>query len=143
MPTKSKSKMMPKWRPAPASLIEAFNKAIMLFPEAEVRKTFGYPSSFAQGNMFAGLHQESMVLRLSDEDRAKFLELRGARQFEPMPGRPMRQYVVVPEAVLHSEGQLKTWLERALAYAKSLPPKVRKAKGARSPGKKAASASKT
>lgn len=140
MPTKPKSGKMPKWRPAPDWLIEVFNNALMLFPEAEVRKTFGYPSSFANGNMFAGLHQESLVLRLSDQDRARFLELKGARQFEPMPGRLMREYVVVPEAVLKSEGQLNTWLGRAFAYTTSLPHKARKAKRTGSPGTTASGA---
>ena len=81
--------------------------------------------------MFAGLFQESMILKLPEEEVAKFLKLKGAGPFEPMPGRPMRGFVVVPEAMRQSKAKLNPWLEKALAYAKSQPPKVKKAKGTR------------
>jgi len=82
--------------------------------------------------MFAGLHQESFIVRLSEADRASAGERHGARAFEPMPGRPMREYVVLPEAVLADRRKLATYMRRALDYAGSLPPKVKKARaGAR------------
>ena len=71
------------------------------------------------------------MIRLSEEERAKFLLLEGASPFEPMPGRPMREYVVVPPAMVTDEGPLRAWLEKALAYARSLPPKPPKSKGSR------------
>jgi TfoX/Sxy family transcriptional regulator of competence genes len=76
--------------------------------------------------MFAGLHQEDMILRLGEADRAQLLKRPGAKLFEPMPGRPMREYVVVPPPLLDSETQLNTWLEKALTYTRSLPPKAPK-----------------
>jgi TfoX/Sxy family transcriptional regulator of competence genes len=130
MPKASKAKAMPKWRPAPEALIRIFERAIMSAPEAQVRKTFGYPSATVNGNMFTGLHQDRFILRLSPEDRAA-LELRGAKTFEPMPGRPMREYVVVPESILKSDDQLNAWLQKALEYCKSLPPKSAKTKAKR------------
>ena len=128
MPAKAKAAAPPKWRRAPDSLVETFDKAMLPFPQAERRKMFGYPSAFANGNMFAGLFQENMVLRLPDEDRAKFLKLNGAHPFEPMPGRPMREYVVVPDGVMKSSRQLTAWLGKSFDYARSLPPKVKKKK---------------
>jgi TfoX/Sxy family transcriptional regulator of competence genes len=125
MPKVSKPKPMPKWRPAPEELVRVFEKALKSMPEAQVRKTFGYPSATFNGNMFTGLHQDRLILRLSPEDRA-VLERVGAKTFEPMPGHPMREYVVVPESILESEDRLNTWLEKALEYCKSLPPKSAK-----------------
>ncbi len=127
----TKSKRMPKWRPAPDKLIRTFENAMQSVPEAQVRKTFGYPSAFVNGQMFTGLHQESMILRLSAEDRADLNQRHGAKTFEPMPGRPMREIVIVPESILKSEKQLNTWLGKALAYVKSLPPKTPKSRGKR------------
>jgi TfoX/Sxy family transcriptional regulator of competence genes len=124
MPKPAKSKAMPKWTPAPEKLVRIFEKAMESVPEAQLRKTFGYPSATFNGNMFTGLHGDRMILRLSAEDRAE-LERLGAKTFEPMPGRPMREYLVVPENVLKSEAQLNAWLEKALAYGKSLPPKAK------------------
>ncbi len=117
---------MDKWRPAPPEMIEKFNVAIEAVPEARSRKMFGYPAVFAGGNMFAGLHQENMVLRLPDDERAEFLQIEGAVPFQPMPGRAMREYVVAPEKVLADEATLESWLRKAFEYARSLPPKVKK-----------------
>jgi TfoX/Sxy family transcriptional regulator of competence genes len=128
------SKANRKWRPAPDELVRTFEQALQQLPEATRRKMFGYPCAFAGGHMFTGIHQESMFLRLSDEDRAAFLELDGASRFEPSPGRVMHEYVVVPEAMLGSEEQLDLWFQKAFAYAKSLPPrppKKRRSKRAR------------
>jgi TfoX/Sxy family transcriptional regulator of competence genes len=87
---------------------------------------FGYSCIFARGNMFAGLHEAGMVLRLSDEQRAEFLRLKGAKQFEPMPERVMREYVVVPKVLLDSPERLRTWIEKSLAYVSSLPAKAKR-----------------
>jgi hypothetical protein len=73
--------------------------------------------------MFAGLHTESMVVRLGPAELVAFLELPGSRPFEPMPGRPMTGYAVVPGPILADERELRAWLERALAFTRGLPPK--------------------
>jgi TfoX/Sxy family transcriptional regulator of competence genes len=114
---------MPKWHAAPADLVRVFGEMVQPLPGVAVRKMFGYPSAFFQGQMFAGLHQESMILRLSEEDRARFLTIEGASQFEPMAGRPMREYVVIPPAMIGQTSDVTAWLDRALAYAASLPAK--------------------
>jgi len=97
---------------------------------AEVRKKFGYPAACLGGNMFTGLHQERRTLRLSEEDRAILLREKGARILEPTPGRPMREYVVVPEAILASRPKLTEGLSRAQTYARTLPPRSSKGKKA-------------
>ena len=120
MASKPQARAMPKWRPAPTALIEQFGRAVEDLRAVEARKMFGYPAVFLNGNMFAGLFQDSVVLRLSAEDRGT---LPGATPFEPMPGRPMREYVVAPASVVDSPKQFRTWLERARSFAASLPPK--------------------
>ena len=122
------SKAKKKWRQAPVELIRIFEKALKSLPEAERRKMFGYPCSFVNGQMFTGLHQENLILRLPEDERREFLKIKEAKPFEPMPGRVMREYVVVPQSILNSETQLRIWLEKAFAFAKSLPPKPSKRK---------------
>ncbi|MEA2500119.1 MAG: hypothetical protein QOH66_1299 [Actinomycetota bacterium] len=78
--------------------------------------------------MFMGLHQHNMVLRLPDGARAELLAMEGAATFEPMAGRPMKEYVVVPATLLASPEDLEPWVARALEYGGSLPPKKAKAK---------------
>jgi len=124
MTTPKKSKPMPKWRPSPPELVKFFEKALKPFSEIQTRKMFGYPVAFIKGHMFAGLHQDNMILRLSGDDRTGFLQQDGAKIFEPMPGRLMREYVVVPASMLRSAKPLDVWLKKAWTYARSLPPKA-------------------
>jgi hypothetical protein len=65
-------------------------------------------------------------VRLEENDRAELLAQPGAHLFEPMEGRPMREYVVFPEAMLSDRAALTAWLAKGLAYAASLPPKEKK-----------------
>jgi TfoX/Sxy family transcriptional regulator of competence genes len=76
--------------------------------------------------MFVGLFQDEMFLRLNDEDRAAIRKEYGTPLFEPMPGRPMRSYVLVPRYVLKSPRLLRTWLTKGMEYAQALPPKVKR-----------------
>ena len=54
-------------------------------------------------------------------------EMVGGKPFEPMPGRIMKEYVLVPKEMIRSRG-LKAWIGRSLSYASALPPKQEKAK---------------
>jgi TfoX/Sxy family transcriptional regulator of competence genes len=131
MPTSSKSRAMPSFNAAPNALVKAFEHLAQMVPQATSRKVFGYPALFINGQMFAGLHQDKMILRLPEEDRTRFMQLKGASVFEPMPGRPMREYVVVPPSLIKSDAALQVWLDKALAYASTLPPKAAKPKARR------------
>lgn len=45
----------------------------------------GYPTCVLGGNMFMGL-DDYLIVRLSETDRAAFLEAAGDRVFAPIPG---------------------------------------------------------
>lgn len=125
-----------KLRKSPQELINLFG-SVMPGPPAIQRQMFGYPAGFVNGNMFMGLFQEDMILRLDEIARNEVLKMRGAKQFEPMPGRPMREYIVVPPAVLQNKAKLASWIARALAFGSSLKPKIKTTKKAKSSGKPA------
>ena len=115
------------WTKSPPELVEVF-EAVFPGPPAVARQMFGYPAGFVNGNMFMGLHQHNMVLRLPDGPRAELLAMEGAATFEPMAGRPMKEYVVVPATLLAAPEALEPWVARALAHGASLPAKAAKAK---------------
>lgn len=119
----AKRKPTVKWKAAPAALVTAFEKVMRRYPEAAMRKMFGYPAAFVNGNMVGGLFQDCMMLRLSADDLAAIQEQAGAKPFEPMPRRVMREYVVVPASIRGSKAELQRWVGRAIAYAGSLPAK--------------------
>lgn len=115
-----------KWKPAPAELIEAFEASVAFMPCITQHRMFGYPAAFVNGYLFAGLFENSMVLKLPAESRSELLKLPGAARFEPVPGRTMGEFVLVPPSVVKNRAQLKPWLESAYAYVKSFPPKKKK-----------------
>jgi TfoX/Sxy family transcriptional regulator of competence genes len=109
------------WKKSPPELIAAFEKAKPADPTVVSRPMFGYPALFLNGNMFAGTYQDKIVVRLGD-DRT-LAGAKTAKVFEPMPGRAMKEYVVVPEAVAKSPTKLRAWIDHAHSYAKALPAK--------------------
>jgi len=112
-----------QWKKSPLELIAAFNKAAPKDSRAVKKPMFGYPALFVNGNMFAGTYQDKVVVRLPEGERAKLLSETGAVPFEPMPGRAMKEYVVVPASLVDRPATLRSWIARGLAYALTLPPK--------------------
>jgi TfoX/Sxy family transcriptional regulator of competence genes len=118
------------WAKPTEHTIAIFDSMMPKHPKVERRKMFGYPVAFANGHMFLGLHENRMILRLGEKERDRFIASFDATIFEPMAGRPMREYVVVPEQLLGDLGGLQSWCDRALDYTLSLPPKAKKRAGA-------------
>jgi len=110
-----------KW--PPPALVTAFARATGRLRGVETRKMFGYLAVFVNRNMIAGLVRDRMVIRLAADDRERFLALPGAAPFIAMKGRVMKQWAVVPPAMVRSPARLGRWLARALAHGRSLPPK--------------------
>lgn len=111
------------WKKSPPELVAAFEKAAPRDPRAKEKPMFGYPALFVNGHMFAGTFQEKVVVRLPEAERTSLLEKKRAIAFEPMPGRPMKEYVVVPPAVVDRPAELSDWVEKAFRYGLTLPPK--------------------
>jgi TfoX/Sxy family transcriptional regulator of competence genes len=123
MPTSSPTS---SWRKSPEELAAIFRAALPAGPGVERRQMFGYPAAFVNGNMATGLHQEQVIVRLPAAERKVLLAKPGARTFEPMPGRPMVEYIVVPPNLVVKAAALRGWIVKAVAYARSLPPKIKK-----------------
>ena len=96
-------------------------------PAVSIRPMFGQLSAFVNGNMFMGIFGEDILVRLPEEDRNEVIGA-GGRVFEPMQGRPMREYVVLPDAWRNDPKQVGEWAARSLDHADALPPKQPKAR---------------
>jgi TfoX/Sxy family transcriptional regulator of competence genes len=86
-----------------------------------IRPMFGSVAAFAGGQMFMGLYADELFVRLAEADRESVLAA-GGGPLEPMPGRPMREYVTLP-GWREDAALVRFWAPRALEYALSLPPK--------------------
>lgn len=114
---------MGAWTKSPPELVARFDAAIARQPGAERRLMFGFPAAFFGGNLAMCLFQDTWNVRLPAPDRAELLAMPAARQFEPVPGRAMKEYVALPASIVSDDAALDAWLSRAAAYAASLPPK--------------------
>lgn len=114
---------MPHFGKSPEPLVRTFENAMKDFPMAQQRKMFGFPAAFINGNMFAGLFNDKMTLRLSPDASAS---LKGAIPFEIMPGRAMKGWFEVPQKILKSPKELNAWMEKALRFTKTMPEKGKK-----------------
>ena len=120
------------WKKPSPELVDRFHEAVAGIDGIEVRKMFGYPAAFIGGNLTAGLFQESVMMRLPEGEREERIA-EGWSRFEPMPGRPMREYVAMPPEVATDVDAIRRWIERAADHVRTLPPKApklpKKAKG--------------
>ena len=74
------------------SLCEEFSKK----HNAEISKMFGMPCMKIKSKAFCGLFNDDMIFKLSGDSHAKALTLKGTKLFDPMGGRPMKEWVQVP-----------------------------------------------
>jgi TfoX/Sxy family transcriptional regulator of competence genes len=111
-----------KMQKSPPELVATFDRVFPDDPRAQKRPMFGYPAGFVNGNMFAGLYENNLVLRLSEREREELQTRHGAEPFEPM-GRLMTGYVALSQEKLKDDALLRSWLERALEHGARLPPK--------------------
>jgi hypothetical protein len=77
--------------------------------------------------MFMGIFGQDLLPRLPEQDREAVIAAGGA-VFEPMAGRPMREYVVLPSAWRSKRATLRKWVGRSLDHVEQMPPKAQQPK---------------
>ena len=115
-------RVMPSFSKSPPELTERFARILDAYPHATRKKMFGYPAAFVGGNMATGLFADRWVVRLPD-DQIEAAKADGAGSFEPVPGKAMKAFVVVPVPDVEDDERIRAWVERGLAHAGSMPPK--------------------
>ncbi len=111
------------WKKASAELIKLLEESMVNF-RCDRKMMFGSPTFFVNNNMFAGVHQDTIIMRLSEQDRQEIQSRYDeAAPFEPMAGHIMKEYVALPESLSGNNDMLQEWLNRSYEYALSLPPK--------------------
>lgn len=93
-------------------------------PHIHIRPMFGNLAGFINGNMFVGLYGQQIFVRLPEDERTRLMEQEGAALFSPMPGKPMKEYVTLPEEWRDEPGKITAWIEQSLQWAGGMPEKV-------------------
>lgn len=120
--------MAPSKLPKPTHETKDFFASVVPdHPAVSIRPMFGQLSAFVNGNMFMGIFGEDVLVRLPEADRTEVIGA-GGSVFEPMAGRLMKGYVVLPGAWRDDPDRIREWAARSLDHAEELPPKEPKKK---------------
>ncbi len=97
---------MKKFAKSSPELVERFEKALPRDAAMEPKSMFGYPCAFVRGNFFAGLFEENVVMRMPEPQKSKLGALAKTDGFNPMGGKPMTDWYVVPAKIASSPSAL-------------------------------------
>ena len=78
-----------------ASTVKDFEALLPSAPGVTSKLMFGQPAAVVNGHLFFGVFGNQLFVRLSDADRSEAGEIPGFLPFEPMPGRAMREYLIL------------------------------------------------
>src|SRR5215207_2531134 len=87
------------------------------------RRMFGGLAFMHGGHMVCGVVGEQLVVRPGPESAERALV---EPHTSPMDftGRPLKGYVYVQAAGLRTDAEVRSWLEQAIDFVESLPPKA-------------------
>jgi len=110
--TRKTSPAMPEAGP---ETVDRFDRLAQTFVARGATRSqmFGMPVLKAGDKVFAGTFGDAMTFKLGPDDLERARALTGVEPFEPMKGRPMKEWVLVPLA------HAKRWAdlaERAFIY---------------------------
>ncbi len=84
------------------------------------KKMFGGIGFLVNGNMACGVNKQDLIVRLSDDDFQQALKQPRVRIFD-MAGKPMKGWILVSAEGYDSDQALQSWVQKGVAFAKSLP----------------------
>jgi len=114
------------WQKANKELIALLEEQMQNY-RCDRRVMFGSPTFFIEGNMFAGVHENTIILRLSEGDLHEiFMRFEEIKPFAPMGGHVMKAYAALPLKIALQNGILDECLHKSYKFTSSLPIKIAK-----------------
>ncbi|MCA9015074.1 MAG: TfoX/Sxy family protein [Planctomycetaceae bacterium] len=87
------------------------------------KKMFGGICFMLHGNMCCGVTQNELMLRLGVKNAIKALEEPFTREMD-FTGKPLKSMIYVERPGFDDDHDLKYWVDQAVKFAQSLPPKT-------------------
>ena len=104
------------------ALGDRIRDVLMGVDRVEERKMFGGLGLMVGGHMIVGVVRDELMARVGAEGEDDALEQPHARPMD-FTGRPMTGFIFVAADGVATEGDVRPWVERALAFVATLPPK--------------------
>ncbi len=86
------------------------------------KKMFGGIAFMVRGHMCCGVIGEKLMVRVGPDEYERAIQRAHAAPMD-FTGKPMRGFVYVSLAGLRTRAQLKSWIDRGLAFTGTLPAK--------------------
>ncbi len=86
------------------------------------KRLFGGIGFLVEGNIACGVHKQDLIVRLSNEDFDLAIKDANVMVFD-ISGRPMKGWILVSSRGYASDASLHDWINKGIAFARSLPPK--------------------
>ena len=116
------------WKKPSEELSKFLDERMASF-DVKKKKMFGCPVYFANDNMISGVFENDIFIRLSEQDRKKIIsESDEVIPFEPVKGRVMKEYVVLPDSLYNDPEKFHELLRSSYEYVISLPVNQKKTK---------------
>ncbi len=114
------------------NLAEKVRRILIRVPGASERKMFGGIAFMVGDHMCCGVLDRRLVVRAAADDCRKWLSAPHVRPMD-FTGRPLKGFLYVEPKGYAAPGALARWVGRAIAFARSLPPKRPRAARKRRP----------
>jgi TfoX/Sxy family transcriptional regulator of competence genes len=109
--------------PYDKDLAERLRVALETEPEVTERKMFGGLALLVGGHMaVVANHAGGLMVRTDPVDEPALLQETAAEPVE-MNGRPMKGWLVLDASDVVDDDELDIWVQRALEYNRTLPPR--------------------
>ena len=105
------------------NLADRIREALAHRKELMEKKMFGGLTFMLGGNMCCGIVNDDLVVRVDPDSYEKALARPHTRPMD-FTGRPLKGMVYVGPGGYMTDEELKYWLDQALSFAHSLPPKT-------------------
>ena len=124
IPKKSWGGAMAIMKKPDQQLVDQYFELVSTFDSLVQKKMFGCPCSFINGNMFFGVVEDKMFLRMGSGLRSKILAKYPGQYFAPR-GRIMKEYITIPPDVVSVRSTLLQLVKEAYEDVAALPPKFK------------------
>ena len=119
--------MKPAFDKSSPELAARFDEVAPRDGQVARKQMFGWPCLFINGNLFAGLHRQGIIVRLPENQLIDLLQKPGAVAFEPMPGRIMNGYAMITDPLDWKRDELANCIADSLTFVRRLPIKPKRA----------------
>lgn len=108
------------------TLEDRLSLALGPFP-TERKRMFGGLCFMLNGNMLMGTFRGGLMARVSKDTHAEAMKMPGASAMT-MKDRVMEGFILIEADAVYEDHALQRWVDMALAYNATLPPKASKPK---------------